>query len=192
MNDTDKDDNRGQGQGQGKDDKKKIPNSLIIYIKTRIPNYYKINYDPTMTVPASKSHTVYFEPLIKYYENAVRNIPPTAPKDTLYTQFFEAGEFDFMINRILSDFRYMQKTNTLQEANDKKIIDNNISITLKTLFKSNNLFYINKKPYTIVASNFRSNDWQVDKKPLDKLLSQFSFLTPKQVMDEANQEQEVS
>ena len=191
MNDTDTDkDKDDKGQGQGKDDKKKIPNSLIIYIKTRIPNYYKINYDPTMTVPSSKSHTVYFEPLIKYYENAVRNIPPTAPKDALYTQFFEAGEFDFMINRILSDFRYMQKTNTLQEANDKKIIDNNISITLNTLFKSNNLFYINKKPYTIVASNFRSNDWQVDKKPLDKLLSQFSFLTPKQVMDEANQEQD--
>ena len=26
--------------------KKKIPNMLIIYIKTRMANYYKINYDP--------------------------------------------------------------------------------------------------------------------------------------------------
>jgi hypothetical protein len=27
---------------------KKIPNTLIIYIKTRIANYYKINYDPSI------------------------------------------------------------------------------------------------------------------------------------------------
>jgi len=42
----------------------KIPNSLIIYIKTRIPNFYKMTYEPFMTVPESKSHTVYFDPLL--------------------------------------------------------------------------------------------------------------------------------
>ena len=34
----------------------KIPNSLIIYVKTRLPNYYKMTYDPFMTVPKTKSH----------------------------------------------------------------------------------------------------------------------------------------
>ena len=108
----------------------KIPNSLIIYIKTRLPNFYKLTYEPFMTVPKNKSHTVYFDPLVKYYEWPVKNLPYGAPKDALYTQFFEAAEFDSMINRILSDFRYMQKPKTLKQSVDEHIIDNNIQITL--------------------------------------------------------------
>ena len=168
----------------------KIPNSLIIYIKTRIPNFYKINYEPYMSVPKSKSHTVYFDPLVKYYEGPIKNLPPGAPKEAGLTQFFEASEFDSMINRILSDFRYMQKPKTFQEAYDEHIIDNNIRITLKNLFKSNGIFYINKKPYTIVGVKSNPSNWQIDKKPLEKLLGQFSHLTPKQVQDEATQEED--
>ena len=120
-----------------KKDESKIPNSLIIYIKTKIPNFYKLNYEPYMTVPKNTSQTVYLDPLIKYYEGPIKNIPSQAPENTLYTQFFEESEFDTMINRILSDFRYMQKPITFEEAYDKRIIDNNIEITLNTLFKNN-------------------------------------------------------
>ena len=82
-----------------------VPNSVIIYIKTRIPNFYKLNYEPYMSVPKNKNHTVYFDPLIKYYETPIKNIPGNASKDAVLTQFFNAPEFDTMINRILSDFR---------------------------------------------------------------------------------------
>lgn len=173
----------------GKKDEK-IPNSLIVYIKTRIPNFYKVNYEPFMTVPKDKSHTVYFDPLVKYYEGPVKNIPTGAPKDALYTQFFEAAEFDTMINRILSDFRYMQKPRDLQQAYDEHIIDNNMNITLKTLFKNDNLFYINNKPYTIVGSHWDKNNWQIDKKPIEKLLNQFSHLTASQLEEEAKKEED--
>ena len=173
---------------------KKIPNSLIIYVKTRIPNFYKVNYEPFMTLPKNKSHTVYFDPLIKYYEGPIQNIPSnntaTANKDAIYSQFFEATEFDSMINRILSDFRYMQKPRTLTEAYDEKIIDNNMNLTLKTLFKPNGLFYLNKKPYTIIGSHWNSNDWQIDKKPMDKLLSQFSHLSTKQLEQDVKKEED--
>ena len=118
----------------------KNPNSLIIYIKTRTPNYHKINYKPSMTVPNSKSNTVFFDPLIKYYETPIKNISPYAPKDTIYTQFFEANEFDTMINRTLSDFRYMQKPRTFSKAYNEGIINNNIKYTLNNLFKNDQLF----------------------------------------------------
>lgn len=168
----------------------KIPNSLIIYIKTRLPNYYKMTYEPFMTVPKNKSHTVYFDPLVKYYERPIKSLPSGAPSDALYTQFFEASEFDSMINRILSDFRYMQKPITLQESFEQNIIDNNIKITLKNLFKQNNLFYINKKPYTIVSSHWKDSDWQIDKKPIEKLLNQFSNMTAKELEEEAKKEED--
>ena len=171
-------------------DQTQIPNSLIIYVKTRIPNAYKLNYEPYMTVPKSKSHTVYFDPLIKYYERPIQNIPSTAPKNTQYSQFFEAPEFDTMINRILSDFRYMQKKRSFQNAYDNNIIENNIKITINNLFRPNGLFYINKKPYTIVGVKSNPFNWQIDEKPLEKLLNHFSHLSLDQIKKQANEEKE--
>ncbi len=155
-----------------------------------MPNFYKLTYEPFMTVPKNKSHTVYFDPLVKYYEWPVKNLPYGAPKDALYTQFFEAAEFDSMINRILSDFRYMQKPKTLKQSVDEHIIDNNIQITLKNLFKPNNLFYINNKPYTIIDSHWKDMDWQIDKKPIEKLLVQFSNLSTKELEEQAKKEED--
>jgi len=179
-----------QNDSDTKKKDEKIPNSVIIYIKTRIPNFYKLNYEPYMTVPKSKSHTVYFDPLVKYYEGPIKNIPSGAPKDAIFTQFFQAAEFDSMINRILSDFRYMQKPRTFEQAYDERIIDNNMRLTLKNLFKPNSLFYINKKPYTIVGVKSNPTDWQIDKKPLEKLLNQFSYLSVDQIQKQANKEEE--
>lgn len=171
-------------------DKQAVPNSLIIFIKTRIPNFYKLSYEPFMSVPENKSHTVYFEPLVKYYTSPIQNIPNMADKNLLLTQFFEAAEFDSMINRILSDFRYMQKPRTLQQSFNEGIIDNNINITLNTLFKTNNLFYLNKKPYTIVNKKWTTGAWDIDKKPIQKLLTQFSHLTAKQLEEQAKKEED--
>ena len=167
--------------------KKTTPNTLIIYIKTRIPNHYKINYEPSMTVPKSKSTSLYFDPLVEYYTAPIKNIPTPAPPETIYTQFFEANEFDFLINRILSNFRYMQKARTLEEATQQGIIDNNIQLTLNTLFQPNNLFYIDKKPYTIINYNWKQGNWQIDTKPIDKLITPFSHLTGN-ALEEAEKE----
>jgi hypothetical protein len=143
-----------------------------------------------MTVPKSTSHTVYFDPLIKYYERPIKNLPSTAPKDSQYSQFFEAPEFDTMNNRILSDFRYMQKPRSFQEAYDNNIIENNIKITIKNLFKPNGLFYIDKKPYTIVEVKSNPYDWYINEKPIEKLLNHFSHLSIDQIQKQANEEKE--
>ena len=169
----------------------KIPNSLIVYIKTKVPNYYKLNYEPSMTVPKSKSHTVFFDPLIKYYKSVITDISSNAPKDTIYTQFFEANEFDTMINKTLSDFRYMQKPRTFEQSYNEGIINNNIKLTLQTLFKNDQLFYINNNPYTIVSSTWSANDWQIDKKPIEMLLSQNPHIQISKLIEEAKKEIEV-
>ena len=56
--------------------------------------------------------------------------------------------------------------------------------------KPNNLFYIDKIPYTIVGSQSNPNDWQIDKKPLDKLLNQFTNISPNQLEEQASKEEE--
>jgi hypothetical protein len=174
--------NVAAGVPEKKTEKKvKPPNNLIIYIKTRIPNFYKMRYEPDMTVTSSKSHTVFFDSSIKYYTNPIKYLPRGAPPNAVFTQFFEAGQFDTMINRILSDFRYMQKPKSLEESKNSGQIDNNIRITLQTLFAPNNLFYINKRPYTIVGMNWKENNWDIDTKPLDKLVTPYSRLSGKEL-----------
>ena len=48
-----------------------FPNTLTIFINTRIRGYPKIKYEPDMTVPNIKSDTVYFNPLILVLINIV-------------------------------------------------------------------------------------------------------------------------
>jgi len=161
--------------------KKTVPNSLIIYIKTRIPNFYKLTYSPSMSIPGTKSNSVYFDPLVKYNSRAIRNLPYSAPKDLLISQFFEPGQFDTMINRTLSSFLTMQPARTLTEATEQGLIDNNIRLTLNTLFKNNNILTIGKKPYTIVGLHWKPGDWQIDSKPIEKLITPYSQLTGQQI-----------
>ena len=155
---------------------KKIPNTLIIYIKTRIANYYKINYDPSMSVPKVNSHTVYIDPLVEYTKRAILDLPNGAPKDLLLTQFFLPNQFDSLINRVLSSFTSMQGVRTLEQAKNEGVIDTNIQLTLNTLFKRNNLFYINNRPYTIIGNTWNKGDWEIDTKPVDKLITPFTPL----------------
>ena len=151
-----------------------IPNTLSIFITTRIPNHYKITYTPSMTVPESKSHTVYFDPLIKYYKMALIDIPSEAPKDAKFTQFFEANQFDSLVNRILSNFLFMQKEKSLSEATKDGYIDNNIQKTIETIFSVNSLLYLDKRPYTIIGRHWTPGYWEIDKKPSNKLMAYFS------------------
>ena len=156
--------------------KRKIPNTLIIYLKTRIANYYKINFDPSMLVPKVNSHTVYIDPLVKYTKLAIKDIPSDAPKELLLTQFFLANQFDSLINRILSSFLSMQSQRTLEEAKAEGVIDDNIELTLETLFKRTNQFYINNRPYTVVGRTWNKGDWEIDTKPVEKLITPFAPL----------------
>jgi hypothetical protein len=161
--------------------KKSVPNSLIIYIKTRIPNYYKLTYSPSMSVPGTKSNTVYFDPLVKYYGSSIRSLPSGSPKSLLVSQFFEPGQFDTMINRTLSSFIHMQPIRTLKEATEQGLIDNNIRLTLNTLFRNNNVLTIGKKPYTIVGLSWTPGDWQIDSKPIEKLITPYSQITGQEI-----------
>ena len=150
--------------------KEKIPNTIIFYIKTRIPNFYNIIFTPQMLVPKVRSDTVFINPLVKYSKRAIMDLPNSAPKETVLTQFFLANEFDTMIGRNLNSFFNMQSEQSYSDAKMNGTIDNNIDLTVKILFKKNNVVYINGKPYTIVDYNHHKGDWELDKKPVEKLV----------------------
>ena len=201
--DKDKDKDKEKEKDKDKKDKGKgkktnIPNTLTIYLKTRIPNYTKLLYEPSMTVVTSKSNTIYFDPLVKYIKGAIQDIPSNAPPFSKYTQFFEANQFDSLVNRFISKtFNFqsnplklinLQRERTLDQAMEEDLINENIKLTLKSLFKRNGLFYINKRPYTIVDRHWKNNSWVIDTKTDNKLINPFSNVSSKDALEEAEKE----
>ena len=148
------------------------PDTLTIFLNTRIRGYSKIKYEPEMTVPKTKFENVRFTPIYKLSSSSVKDIPSGYSKSEKYTQFFSKGEYQSLINRSIADIP--QKMQTITQSSEDGTIDNNIRITLNTLFGSNNIFYIKDKPYTIYSYEWTTGDWIVDKKSFEKqVLSPF-------------------
>lgn len=150
-----------------------FPNTLTIFINTRIRGYPKIKYEPDMSVPRIKSETVYFNPLIKLNKRVSLRIPPGYPENERLTQFFNKSDFNGLVGRnIASGF---QKKYTLEEATKNGVVDNNINVTLDILFKKYNKFYIRDKPYTIFSHEWINGDWQIDKKGFERQIMQSTY-----------------
>jgi hypothetical protein len=146
----------------------KYPKTLTIMINTRIRGFPKIKYTPAMTIPGIKSDTVYFEPLIKLDSKVTSTIPPGYPPTGLFTQFFDIGEFDSLLNRTVSSSYIGHIYYDLQEATEKRLVDKNIRITLDQLFKPNNQFYLNGEPFTIYNYSWYNGDWIIDTKDFEE------------------------
>ena len=133
-----------------------IPNTLTIYINTNIPGYQFLKYSPSMTIPKTNSKIVCFDPLVKLNQSIVDK----TPEQDKIIQFFEKNLFKTLIHRSES----FQKYRNIQQATDEGIIDDNIQLTLNNLFKSNQIFYINKKPYSVFSCDWERGNWKIDTK----------------------------
>jgi len=138
---------------------KTIPNTLNIVINTSIPGFQTIKYKPNMSIPDIKSdNIVAFDPLIKLEKKIINKVP----EEFRVKEFFNRGLFHSLIN-----LHGMNRVPSLQEAVYYGYVDNNIQLTLDTLFPINGLIYINKEPYRIADIQWRKGDWRITPKVLD-------------------------
>ena len=138
-------------------DNKIIPNQLNIRIRTSIPGYQNLEYKPEMTIPdiSKDDKTVKFNPLVKLSKSTVDKVPENLRKK----QFFNKGLFESLIN-----FTGEMPAKSLLAATRNGLVDNNIKITLDTIFPENGVLYINKKPYAIADFQWSKGDWKIDTK----------------------------
>jgi len=133
-----------------------IPNELKITINTSIPGFQSIRYKPSMSFPDEKNDdTIYFNPLVKLNSSVIKSLPQEVQKK----EFFNKGLFQSLINS-----HGLLKKKSLVEATKEGYVDNNIRVTLETLFPSNSVLYINKQPYAIADLQWTKGDWKIDKK----------------------------
>jgi len=132
------------------------PNELKITLNTNIPGFQKIEYTPTMTIPnISKNDTsVQFNPFVKLNQVTVNSIP----ENIRIQEFFNKGLFQSLLNYTRS-----KPVKSLKIATQKGYIDNNIKVTLDTIFQDNSVIYVNKKPYVITDVQWSKGDWILGK-----------------------------
>lgn len=134
-----------------------IPNALTITINTSVPGYQTIKYKPDMTVKNidKDEKTVWFDPLVPLDQSVINKIP----ENIRVLEFFNKGLYESLINA-----HGNKKVITLEQAKKNKIIDNNIQITLNTLFPTNGILYIKGEPYAIADVQWTKSDWKIDRK----------------------------
>ena len=138
-----------------------IPNQLNITIRTSIPGYQKVNYNPSMTIPeiSKDDQVVRFNPLIKLDKNIIDSVP----ESIRIKEFFNKGLFDSLIsNTIYKTNKRPVKTLTL--ATRYGNVDNNIKLTLQSIFPSGSIITIGKNKYVIADVQWTSGDWKIDLK----------------------------
>ena len=141
-----------------------VPNALTIYIRTRLQDETRFKYKPGNTILNYDGKTVYFNPLIKLSRTITRSIPDNVSRNYLYTQFFKESQFKGLLQRTLSNLSTAQPKRDINDPSIPSIIDNNISVTLDTLFASNNKFYMGQNIYTIYSYGWEQGAWKVDTK----------------------------
>jgi hypothetical protein len=134
-----------------------IPNELIIILHTTIPGYQNIKYVPNMTIKDIKSNdkSIRFDPLIKLNKKVIDKIPD----NYRIKQFFNRELFQSLLN-----YTNSSPAKNLHEATVKGFVDNNIKVTLNTIFNENSIIYIADNSYIITDFQWTNGDWKIDTK----------------------------
>jgi len=132
-----------------------IPTRLKIIIRTSIPGYQKIKYKPSMTIKDIDSSDVMFNPLMKLNKSAIEKIP----KNYKIKQFFNTGLFQSLLN-----YTNEQPAKNLNYATRAGYVDNNIKVTIDTIFPINSVIYIGENSYVIGDVQWTTGDWKVEVK----------------------------
>jgi hypothetical protein len=133
-----------------------IPDELKIILKTNVPGFQTISYRPNMTVPNEKSKSIEFNPLVKLKQSVIDSIP----ENVRIREFFDVGLFNSLIYS-----HGMRSVVSLEQATAEGYVDNNISLTLKTIFPVKSIIFINKEPYSIADVHWTQSDWNINVKP---------------------------
>ena len=139
-----------------------------------------------MLTNKSKETQCLFNPLIKLKKDVINSVP----QEIRVTQFFDKGLFQSLMNA-----HNDEGVKTLKEATQKGYVNNNITLTINTIFESHNIFTFMDEKYTIADTQWTNGNWKLDSKYEKKTINLdgvtdpllFNTLVDKKI-EEANKE----
>jgi hypothetical protein len=130
----------------------KFPDQLTIIIRTSIPGFQEIEYKPFMTIKGSSEKDVKFNPLIQLNQYVINKIP----EEYRIKQFFNKGLFQSLLN-----YTGATPAKDLLQATRYGYVDNNINVTLNSIFPVGSVIYIDNKEYLIADHQWTRGDWKI-------------------------------
>jgi hypothetical protein len=118
-----------------------IPSDLRITLNTSVPGFQAVTFRPQMLIPDSKEKKVFFYPLIRLKQSVIDSVPA----ELRIKQFFNKGLFESLL-RYHGSAPIQESTPklSLEKARKYGYFNNNIKITLDTLFKYGTVIYVDK------------------------------------------------
>jgi len=145
--------------GEKKTQETVVPDQLNITIRTSVPGYQQIEYKPSMTIKDNDEKGVRFYPLIKLNQSTINNVP----QEYRIKQFFNKGLFQSLLIH-----NGGTPAKNLTQATRYGYVDNNINVTLNSIFPVGSVIYIGKKPYAIADHQWITGDWSIEVKQKKK------------------------
>jgi hypothetical protein len=146
------------------------PDQLNIIIRTSVPGYQQINYVPSMTIKNTEEKSVKFNPLLKLYKSVVDKIP----EEYRIKQFFNKGLF-----QSLQTYNGGRPAGNLLQATRYGYVDNNINVTIHSIFPVGSVIYIGKTPYAIGDVQWTTGDWKIEVKQKKEEIDPSKVTDPK-------------
>jgi hypothetical protein len=144
-----------------------VPRTMSVNVSTTIPGFQQFKLESNMFEEKkggekSKNASIKINPQIKLTTKSIEDVPD----NFLKKQFFDPHLFTTLNNRVSSETMLGAKPLPLDVAVEKNVVDHNINLTLKTLFKKNTKIYLGGKEYTIYNADFEDTDWRLQPKDI--------------------------
>ena len=128
---------------------------------TTVPGYQNMQISPSMFgIPKDKSRRekiIRINPTVKLSRSVVN----MSPEEDRKRQFFDYGLF-YTLNSRAANQELMGISNiSFKKSVKSHIIDNNIKITIDTLFAPGTVIYLGSEPYTVYSANFDETKWRL-------------------------------
>ena len=144
-----------------KDDGRPVPVRIGGTVFTTVPGYQNMQISPSMFgLPKDKStrdKVIRINPTVKLSQSAVN----MSPEEDRKRQFFDYGLF-YTLNSRAANQELMGISNiSFKKSVKSHIIDNNIKITIDTLFAPGTVIYLGSEPYTVYSATFDETKWRL-------------------------------
>ena len=110
-------------------------------------------FKPNQFYKNQYSEYVFFNPMVKLVSSVVNK--------NNFKIFFSFDKFKKLNDNIIKDNIFIEKYNNLYDATISNNVENNIQMTLSTIFNENNNIIVNNNVYSIMDYKFNKSNWVI-------------------------------
>tara|TARA_Y100000816_G_scaffold289836_1_gene277156 strand:+ start:20722 stop:28095 length:7374 start_codon:yes stop_codon:yes gene_type:complete len=147
-----------------------VPDTVSVTVRTTVPNYTTVIFEPSMVNKEAnndksyrnKDRVIRLDPLVPLTKKSIDKTPEDY--DLRKRQFSDRMAFETLVARAATETLFGVKKLSFEDAIQKNVVENNIRLTLDTIFKPGTVIYLGGNPYNIYSADFSETNWKLGPK----------------------------